>query len=476
MGSAALASVSLLAVAQTGACSHDWGALEPLDTSSSSGPGSTDGSTVHASGSGGATGTGGHGGGTSAIATGSGGGSITATIGSSSSASSGTGGSGPTHCGGMSLLSIDFSTDPTDVVTHDTNFKLDAGDGRIDVPSALTTYFTSVVGSLRAYDLTGDQLSLRVDEVPSVASSAFAQLEVAYDGGERVYLRKLGGNLVCGSLQGSNNASSSKPYLASTAAYWRLREDQGTIHCEISPDDVAWSEVGHVDLLSAGIPLATHVRADLRVESPGGVNSGGTFRFGALNGGQGPKGSWCKAGSLTDDFSATTIPTPAWDRAYHYGSSSYDTAGGALNLHQSDGVLGYSTASSYDVTGERIAVEITALPDPSQGQAYFRLAVGSSLIGWQMDAQTFLCNTAGQNTGTLYQGAAPELPVWVSIRESGGELFCETLDVLGGTAWKTKGSATGVLDATQVDVTIFTGRVGGSFTASFDGYNLPPVP
>lgn len=460
-----------------GACSHAWDALEPVSSTSS-----------------GASSAGSGGGGTS---TGSGGGaaSTTATGASSSSAggagsgggttsSSGAGGGGPVHCAGTNLLSWDFTDDQPEIFDRDAEAALMGGHGFINLPANASSYDGGAFTTKRAYDLRGDRVFIEVTQVPNQGQGTYGGLELDYDNGDDLFLGVYGGKLECG-FDHDNNESlpMQQAYDPVAHRWWQLREDQGTIHCETSPDGATWSDAGSFDVGPSQLAVPSAVRVQLYAETPNAKSMPGAFAFDNLNGATPSTGSWCKASSYTDDFDdLPSVPGPAWDRSYANNGDSYDQMGDTLNLHwgsNDSSNLGYASTVAYDLTGERVTVEILQLPSPSPGDTYFSIGNADQLdVYWVANQGGFKCgyeNTGGSHT--IWQGLAPALPAWIGLRESGGKIYCEILE--GGT-WKSYGSIGGVVDATAVDVFLgayaYSGSMPQDSVSVFDGYNQAPVP
>jgi hypothetical protein len=270
-------------------------------------------------------------------------------------------------------------------------------------------------------------------------------------------------------------------YDATKHRYWQLRESQGTIYCETSPDGSTWSAAGSFDVVQSLLAPPTGVRLVITASTPGGM-APGVFQFDNLNGGQAPTGVWCPALSYTDSFSATEpVPGPAWDRDYKSDSSdSYDQTGGTLNFHfgaDSSSSVAYESSVAYDMTGQRVSLQAIKLATMAQGSVFLGVSNDDNTdVYWQMQSDGFAClyDANGMNP-TIWQGQAPMLPAWVGLRESNGAIYC---DIYEGGAWKSMGSIGGTMDAKRVDVTIGTfeddGTTPGSYTASVDNYNLGP--
>lgn len=471
-------------VAQVSACSHAWDSLEPSGSSSSlgSGGGGAAGSSS-SSGTGGASSSSssssGTGGGASSSSSSGAGGSA-----SSSTSSSGSGGGAPTHCGGTDVLSWDFAVDQPDIFYRDSETDVTGGEGVITLPpttgngGAWADFSTS-----RRYDLRGDRVYVEVTQVPNQPAGAWGGLLIDYDNGDDLFLDVYKGELECGFDRGGNESLPAKiTYDPIAHRYWQIREDQGTIHCETSPDGSSWSEFGAYDLGPSLLGAPAAIRVQLYAATPDQVAMPGAIHFDNLNGGGPATGGWCPAQSYTDPFAdAAKLPGPAWLRSYDYGGASYDQGGDQLNFRATDAQsgTGYQSSVSYDLTGQRLAIQVVALPtDPHLGLYFGEGNNDSFEVYWDINPDGASCqyDDAGNNH-TIWQGLPLTLPAWISLRESGGKTYCEVLE---DGAWKPYGAVSGVVDPTHVDVFMGLyanqGLPSGNYVGSFDDYNLPPVP
>ncbi len=182
--------------------------------------------------------------------------------------------------------------------------------------------------------------------------------------------------------------------------------------------------------------------------TPDLVAEPGPFAFDNLNGGTGPTGSWCKAGSYSDAFAETTdLPGAAWLRpATWTRTATASTRRGARSTSTWQGVReqrGYGSSGAYDMTGERIALQIPQLPVPPQGEAYSAWA--STATPTCTDAHQRRLRVLLRRVRRLVSPsgkAAPALPVWIGFREADGRIHCEILE---DGAWNTR-SAQGTVD------------------------------
>lgn len=460
----ALLVVAPAALAVTGACNHAWDALEPLSSTGGAGPAATVGS----------TGTGG-----AAATAGTGGAAMT----SSSGGTGGTGGSAPVHCGGTNILSSNFSAAQPDVFASDSQFTVGGGKGTITLPANSSGGLEADTTTMRLYDLTGDHVSLEVTAVPDQTVDTYAVIFLNYDSGDDLFFGLNKGKLGCGfDHDGNQSVPGTTAYDAAAARYWQIRESQGTIYCEISPDGATWTAAGSFDVAQSELASPTGVRVEISASTPSGASAPGVFEFTNLNGGGPATGVWCPALSYTDSFPASgPVPGPAWDRSYTgEKTDSYDQTGGTLNFHfgaDSSSSLAYESSVAYDMTGERVSIQVLQLPTMAQGVVYLDVSNdGGTDVYWNMDSDGFSCayDSDGSNP-TIWQGEAPALPAWIGLRESGGAVYCEIYE---NGAWKSYGSIGGTMDTKRADVLIGTfensNSTPGNYEAVLAGYNLGP--
>jgi hypothetical protein len=437
---AALLAAGLLSA---GACSHAWDALEPLSSAGSTG--------------------------SAATGTGTGGGSGAA----------GTGG-GTTQCGGTNLLSWDFSAPQPDVFYTDDGATLVGGEGVITLPPTTSDSATVEWDTYRLYDLRGDHVSIEVNQVPAQTQGTIAGLDLRYDNGDDVFFGVTQGQLECGfDHDDQQSLPMASPYDPTTQRYWQIRESAGTIYCETSQDGTTWVPAGSFDVVESELAAPSGLRVAITATTPADVEAPGVFDVDDLNGGLPPAGVWCPALSYTDDFPAAgPVPGPAWDRSYTNDSTdSYDQMGGTLNLHfgaDSSSGVGYGSSVAYDMTGERVSVQVLALPTLADGTVFlFTSNDDNTYVFWHMSADGFSCGyVANGDYPTIWQGQAPALPAWVGLRESGGSVYCE---IYQSGSWQSYGSVEGAIDTTRADVYLGAAEISpGSYLGVLGNYNLAP--
>ena len=471
-----------------GACNHGWSALDLVGTSTS---GSSGASTGSSSGTGGAaTGSTSSSGGQSAASTAASGGgdagsdgAVEAGVDASADAGVDATADAGVHCGGTDLLSWNFASTLPNLWEDSSAAVVGSNEGVISFPVQTGGYWQQQFGTVRVYDLRGDSVSVKVTQVAAVASNAEVQLTANYDSGDYLFLREYQGSLMCGYGHAGQESASPTPYDPVSAAYWRLSETPGTIHCDTSPDGVTWTEINTVNLSITPLAEPSAIRVQLQVVMNGANTVAGEAHFTDLNGGGTPPGHWCPVSTLTDTFGSAGSPPGAWDRSYATATATITQDGGTLNLVDANGVgPGHISSAAYDLTGERVSVAAVALPTSAEGTAVFQVNNGNAYMRWSLHSDTSYCGyQTATGSGNLWQGTLPPAPAFVGMRESGGRVYCTLLvPGDGGPAvWEDLGSISMGVDVTALDINLSTYSTTGNTStwgASFKDYNLPPVP
>jgi hypothetical protein len=390
-------------------------------------------------------------------------------------------------CGHTNILQWDFSADLPDRFNVGGSFNISGGVGLFDFPANGADWQTAELRSHNEYDLRGDSIALKVVALPTQAAGAWGAIEVVYPNGDSLFMGAEGGQLICGYSRGGNETSLASVAFSPTGhAYWRLREAQDVVHCEVSADGTTYTEIGFIDVMAALVGPTDAMRIRVSAGEPPNVATASTFTFDELRG-SAPAGSWCKATSFTDDFPPlASYPPPAWDRSWAYNTTDgWDQASGTLNLHfgtttDASGEAQYRTAAAYDMTGQRIVVEVLEVPPVDKGRAYFQAAnADGPAFLWHVGADGLSCQSYDSNGGhgLFSSSTAPTFPLWLGLREQGGWYFC---DVYESGAWKPYASTpvSQGPDPTHVDLVLGgwndTASPSGLQVVRFDKLDLGP--
>jgi hypothetical protein len=334
----------------------------------------------------------------------------------------GTGPLPPTPCGSASLLGDDFEDnelgDPW-VADWDGGSVTEAG-GAVQISLAGTPDGDTVHAGLlshRRTRLRNVRLSVEVLEVPAADQLGRFALAVEDPMGDIVELAVTTGRLQAG--RRGDAPVVDLAYDALAHRYWALRETEGTLYWETSPDGENWTILAGD---SAPVVNLASVRARLEGTAHSGAADGGTIRFDDVNGGV-PTGQWCPVAELSDEFEDTVL-APQWVSEASGGCAV--TVGGAAVLAGTGGEATCSLRSSalFDLTGGSLTVKVPA----ATGE------LSSTRMRLQIDPIYWieLATRAGKLVAAKSEGApiAPEAPplydaeqhVFWRIREEQGLL------------------------------------------------------
>jgi hypothetical protein len=128
--------------------------------------------------------------------------------------------------------------------------------------------------STASYDLTDSQVTVEVPRVLRNVGSAETYLGIANTAGDRVVLKVGEGTIYCSRRAAGATASTHLgeiPYDAAAHRWWRVREQYGTLHFELSGDGRAWTTLAAIptpfSLAAVTIDLAAGTYLD--APSPG---------------------------------------------------------------------------------------------------------------------------------------------------------------------------------------------------------------
>lgn len=305
------------------------------------------------------------------------------------------------------------------------------------------------IGSKFAVDLEGDRLRVELPSAPSGTASAVVSLR-APNGDELAFVVD-GGALLARQVVGGVATTPGTPYEPVAHRWLQIREAGGRVHWETSPDAITW-----VERRSEALPAFARL-ADIVLAVRGGA-SGGKARFARLNAGR-PRAAWCKAGTLTDDFT-DGVPATEW-RAIAQGACSYREANGELRFSMTGAgvsLCAYESRAAYDLTGSRAYLEIPAITTFYAPVRFFLEVEDASARAASL---TFVGTNQLEHAAnglapvlTPYSAATED---WWRLREQGGTLFWETSN--DGQTWtpKRQAAAPFPLDRVRVRIGVRTG-------------------
>lgn len=317
---------------------------------------------------GGAGGTGGSGGGVGGNEGGTGG--------------EGTGGSElPTGCGHIDLLQDTFGDGVTGFIWTVSG---PANEDNGPFLSADPGSSQGVYRSSRRYDLTGGTVTIKVLQVPDAAVSMeeSAVFRVEHNDGRYAEFR-LRSDAIEAGIQQNNGFVQLHPvtvYDALAHAYLRFREQDGTLHWQVSADGSSFT-----DLATAPVTAAFSDVRRIRVAAGAGRGVSGPVSESRLDDitGQFPGGdfAWCPIRALVDDFD-DTFRSDEWLNAGGTSVIPAVEAGGQLVMTLAPGGSGtqaYVSSQAYDLTGDAVTVEVpevSAVPSTT----FFELRGDRSLL------------------------------------------------------------------------------------------------
>lgn len=385
--------------------------------------------------------------------------------------------SSPTVCGGTRMLR-GFS-----MAMPDTWLAAGSGtmSGTTPGSNSITLGGTRALGTVRYYDLRGDQVSVEVD----VAAIGRTYLAVG-SGGAKVELFQEGGVLRFGIRNGTVfSETAAIAYSASAHRWWRLQESGGMVRWGYSADGDTWSDGAAVQ---PPFPL-DNVSVHLGVTTAGAA----TATFARLNDGQ-PAGTWCLAHSVRDGFD-DGLPGSLWKRAPATQVNCAASESGVLVFAASTPSMGtanctYLSSTAYSFTGD-----ITIRVDPPQmSQSVDTVSFGfvdanGKQVGFRYEVSPTLGPTLGvgfippnqARIVTSYTYSA-EAHRWWRVRRNGAAVAWEVSPgpVSGVMTWTNlPGPDVGDVTFDMVDVGIVLETMSESDTSpvttvGFDDFNSPP--
>jgi hypothetical protein len=355
------------------------------------------------------------------------------------------------------------------------------GSGELVITLPATTAAGSNYGgydSARRFDLRGSRTFVEVNQ--TVSAAGHAQTDFSADGpkGESLSVSEEAGMLYATFYNGmSTTTLGSMPYDPVAHHWWQMRESQGTVYFETSPDGVTFTPFA----MTPTPAFAPFVDVLMDSGTYQAETSTGVGRFANLNGGT-PSASWCKASSLRDDFNAGAIGDQ-WAGSFMMGGCTLSEAGGNAQAALVAGgaqECSLVSASAYDLTGDAMFTSL-ATPPSANGQVYSYLrasAPNGDNVEVTLIGTTLACGT---NTGTsftmtctvAYDAVAHKF--W-QLAESGGMLSFQTSP--DGSTWTTLVSQPPPFTLVGVNVAIGAGTnaaVAAPGTAAFSTFDqLPP--
>jgi hypothetical protein len=258
--------------------------------------------------------------------------------------------------------------------------------------------------------------------------------------------------LVALTLDGNDvTPRASTGYDADADRYFRLREADGVVYWETSPDRIDWSTF-HEE----AAPLdASLVYPQLFVRGQAG--SASEAWFDELNVPAAPVPGYCAAADLRDDFEADAF-APAWRPWNGAGTCTVTQEGGraALSFPGSFSACSLVSVARFDLRASSFAVELAAVPAANGFQTLFELR--TARIGDRVELRlagtsaTFSVFANGNKLSESSIGYDPGLVRHVRLRAAGGQLAFETS--ADGDSWATPITSSAPIDLSAVTLAV----------------------
>jgi hypothetical protein len=360
------------------------------------------------------------------------------------------------RCGTISLLQDDFEDgafdwrwDPWDELGA--TVIEEAGAVEIDIAAGIADAWAGVTAA-RWYDLRDGAFSAEVIDV----GGEYTVVEVRNVDDENAQVTHRNGVLEAAVYGTTDDGVRAEiPYVPADHRYWRLREEDGRLYWETSPDRDVWTSFH-----DEPVPFATeHVRGMLAMGGQLATASEG--RFGDVNL-DAPAGlAFCPAGDLVDGFDDGQL-APWWEPYTDLECTALEAAGDLLIAFPADGVADCGVLSEhlYDLRDSAVTIEAAGLPaDPNvrvflqaglPGDRETRLEIEK--FGDMLDVEQ---QVEGADVGqeiTPYI-AAPHR--WWRIRGAAGRIYLEVSP--DGAAWTTLHEDDAAFDLSAVRLEVGAG-------------------
>lgn len=264
----------------------------------------------------------------------------------------------PLGCGGVGLLADDFSAEGLDTAwtkVGSAPSEIRTGDDGLSLVVAPQEVALAGVQSNYYFDLRGDGVFVEVGRVVDASTPAQQALRLARSPDERIEMRLQSGDLFAVVVSaGSLRTFSPRPFDPAAHRYWQLRESGGRVLFQVSANARSWDTLADVEAPK----FVARARLSLVVGTnrPEAGVTRGSFR--RLNGAQ-PKGGWCSASLLRDDFGDRSA-APHWLRNFAAQSCRLEEDSGGLYvvLGKEQGHCAYVSAAPVDLRDSALSIEV----------------------------------------------------------------------------------------------------------------------
>jgi hypothetical protein len=350
--------------------------------------------------------------------------------------------------------------------------------GRVKLPctSSYERIATSI--SLGNFFLTGSGIQAQITppsfgnggreiwlEVSRVGVVNQDKLSMCYSGGYLVARQTVGG---------STQSQTTAYYAAGTHAFWRIREQGGTVYFETSPDGSTWNPFWSV----APAFAITNVWASVRCGYFGteSADNGYVDNINFI-----APYTTAKIETLTDAFD-TTVDFSKWN--WSSGSVVWDSgAGGRAKIPCATSYYSLATAMTgpwYDLTGSAVFAKMTPPPNGAGSREFYiealRATVNTDKVSffWASGNLYWRLTRGGVQ---ISQSSIPYDAVnhaWLRIRESGGTVYFDTSP--DGAVWTNRASLVPGFDVSKIWVNFSAGywSTESASDAYVDSVNIAP--
>lgn len=337
----------------------------------------------------------------------------------------------------------------------------------------------SAYASTYDYDLTAGSVTVRVIDVgvgPDIYTFMGVRNQVAGDDPVARVIHYEGEIYAETRIDGvSERYGPALTYDPDQHRYWRIREADGLLYWEVSPDGSTFTE------LASRTPWfdVTHVQADLGAGTDTVSPPATTARFDDVNGGA-PEGEACAASSLVDDFEDPAV-TDARFYQWTSGACAGTVGTGGANIS----IAGTGTAEcmwasrrGLDLRDDHMTVEVEqAASGPDE---YTYLGIQSVDGGWAhilvyADMLYFSTVVDGVTDDLETVAYEPDLQRYWRLRVTAGRLYGEVSG--DGTEWVSTTDMGTPFPLDDLRVYIGAGvdlATGTTATARFDDLNITP--
>ncbi len=331
------------------------------------------------------------------------------------------------------------------------------------------------------YDFRNDFVSVEVISTPGVGKATQAFFSVGIDSANYIEIVQKEDMIAFGYERADKYTTiKSIPYDPAAHRFWRLRESEGVVIHETSPEGQNWTN-------QAETPTSALFPMDLvRVLMGGNGDAGPTGpkqgRFDKLSGGGIAKQKYCPIFSITDDFNDGK-ENRQWLRSWEEQPGMLLEEGGQFVIHYVPNLkarAGLASARAFDLTNSALVLEI-----PSAPQTMLKGFLGIDLNGTGgKDIEMFVeegnLKFGVENSGTFKElgtvAYSAQQHRWWRIREASNTLFWETAP--DGKTWTTQLEASPLPVAVDIlDVEIHGGTRIEQMSpgdARADNLNQPP--